>query len=408
MARYLSILLGIPGVLLTLMAAINTIIDPFDIYRVVTVDGFNAQKTELPAEGARVSVSFDVLRGAYPVAFFGNSRVQSTIPSEIAGLPAPVLNAGMANVTGLELAKAVRLVPLNGGVRCVFIGLEYEEFATLGRVRGAYWLSAFPDGSSSLAKLRTAFSFTTFNRAVQTVAANLAGRTAARPEAIVVPSHQHDAFVVSAREAFARFRNFEYDAQRVTILGRTITRLASHGVQVFGFLSPIHAWNEEALWQAGHGPDSLRLRRDLVEIFAQAAAYPSSAPCAKGKSASLWDFGGFQPISVSPVPMSGAASAQPYYREAMHYTRAVSIALARRIVGLDNGLGVSNTDFGIEITRENIDADLAAIAHRRDHWLASSPDASALLALVSKWRQTDSADPSTERYYLTASDLAQF
>ena len=77
-------------------------------------------------------------------------------------------------------------------------------------------------------------------------------------------------------------------------------------------------------------------------------------------------------------------------------------------MGIDRGLGVSNTDFGIEITRENIDADLAAITQRRARWLASSPDARALMALVSKWRQTDSGDPSTERYYLTASDLAQF
>ena len=151
MARYLSILLGIPSLLIASMATINTIVDPFDIYRVVRVDGFNAEKTERATEGARVSVSFDILRGAYVVVFFGNSRVQSTIPSEIPGLPGPVLNAGMANATGLELAKAVRLVPVDGSVRCVFIGLEYEEFATLGRVRGSYWLSALPDGSATFA-----------------------------------------------------------------------------------------------------------------------------------------------------------------------------------------------------------------------------------------------------------------
>ena len=157
MARYLSILLGVTAALIGGMAAFNVAIDPFDIYRLVEIPYVNAIKTERNSDSSsRIAVSFDILREDYATVFLGNSRVMWTVGGHLDGVPGPILNGGMPEITAFELAAALRLVSARNTARCVFVGLEPEMFSTLGSGKGTYWLSALPDASPSMSRLRLA------------------------------------------------------------------------------------------------------------------------------------------------------------------------------------------------------------------------------------------------------------
>ena len=409
MPKYLRLLLGIPLALTLVMAAINVIVDPFDIYRVATIPRVNELKPQRIADGARVAIGFDLLRGGYPVLFLGTSRVQVTIPREIDGLPAPIENAAMPSADAVEIARAVSLAQQHQGLRCVFIGLDYEIADSSAKTKGTYWLSPLSGASAAMSRVRTALSVTTFNRALQTFAANASGQPLENPTRQFGVAGQRTRFVAITRDYYAKSRSFLYDERRIRLIGLTVERLAKAGIQVVGFISPLHAWNEEAFIRAGNDDNMRRFRRELTQIFEAAAQRKPSAPCIAGPAAMLWDFGGYQPLSQSAIPSETASELQPYYRETSHYRDIVGIAMVRRMLDLSYTLPIAANDFGARLTAASLDTDLAAIDARRVQWVAQNADATTLNALIDEWRIKDADKQSaTEKYSLTDADLAEF
>jgi len=406
MARYLKTLLGFFGGLMLLTVLFNVIIDPFDIYRVVELPGI--VKTERNNDSSsRVSVSFEILRGDYDAVFIGNSRVQQTITDGMLGDGQTVLNAGMPALNAYELARAIRLVPANGRVRCVFVGLESEMFSTLGSGKGTYWISALPDAAPTWARLRVSVAYATIVHGWRTLVANIKGKTAPHGLTPLDPHEQHEKFVTTARRSYATFRSYEYDPKRVDLVSRAIAQATARGVQVIGYFSPVHAWRDEVSWRSGHGEDMLRLRKEMTAAFNKAAAHKATRQCAQGPSAILWDFGGYQPVSQSPVPAVNASSAPPYYREASHYSRLVAQAMVRRMLNQPSQLPIE-LGFGRQLTPATVADEMLAIRERRERWLASSPDAAEIVRLTAQWLKSDAPDPTTDRYYLSRSDFEGF
>ncbi|MBI1212641.1 MAG: hypothetical protein GC190_14345 [Alphaproteobacteria bacterium] len=407
MTRYLRLLLGIPLALTFAMAAINVLVDPFDIYRIAAIKGFNEPKPERGSDGARVAIGFDLVRGKYAVLFLGTSRVQNGIPDQIDGLPSPIENAGMPSADVIEIARATALASRHKSLRCVFIGLDYEMADSSAKTKGTYWLSPLSGASPAMSRLRTALSITTFHRSLDTLSVDAFGMASGKR--VFGIKGQRARFVAITRDYFAKSRSFVYDPQRLRLIGIVVERLTRAGIQVVGFIPPIHAWNEEAFIRAGNADNAKRFRRDLVQIFDHASTRTPRAPCVAGGGAVLWDFGGFQPLSEVPIPASSATALQPYYRETSHFHTSVGTALVRRMLGLDYAIPFKAQDFGVRLTATKLDADLSAIDRRRSEWLARSADATQLAAMISKWRKTDADKRSTtEKYSLTTADLSEF
>jgi hypothetical protein len=419
MSRYLLVLLGLPGLLIAVMAALNVVIDPFDAFRIASIPGFNEIKVQRGGDGGRVAVGFDITRRDYDVLFIGTSRVQTTTPRAIDGLSDHILNGAMPSIDVTEIAREVELAVKNPQLRCIFIGLDYEEMDSSAKTKGTFFLSPLSGSSTAISRLRTALSLATFNRAVETALANISGKASTANEKHLSVEGQRDRFTAMTRDYFAKSRSFAYDTLRMTLLASAIDYAARHGVQVIGFITPIHAWSEETFWQAGHEPDMKRFRRDLTTAFSndanvaqglrRASGGPVLKPCVTGALRVLWDFGGYQQLSQTPIPPPSANEMDRFYAETSHYKPEVGVAMVRRMLGLPYELPIPPGDFGTQITAATLDQDLVAIDTRRESWLKSSPDAAALASLVAKWQSHDAEKfQATERYHLTPDDLTDF
>ena len=407
MKRYLLTALAIPIFGLLAICAVNVVIDPFDIYRLVTIASVNEAKPVRDSNGARIAVSHDIIRGGYRALFVGNSRVQIGFPRSAPEIGGGVLNAGIAGATALETARAAALGRRVSGVDCIFVSLDFASYNTIGNKTGGYIESALPDGSRWRSWFETGFAYPTLVASVNTISANVLGAQVADLAATPVRQRIPRAkFINSARVAFGFYRGFEYDPERLMLMLRVIDLMTAQGIQAIVFFPPTHAWNEEAIWDGGRAQTYLQFRRDALATLDRFRMRPVRAPCdGDAKAISTWDFSGFRTPAVTAVPSAETRGVTSPFTETQHFDETLGDAMVLRMIGRPTRSPWPNDQLGERIDSANIGDNERDLERRRQAWLAS-PDAQALGDLVSSWRATDRPTPSSDRSFLTAADFA--
>lgn len=408
MTRYLALALAIPLAGLLLMCIFNVVVDPFDIYRIVAIESVNATKPVRDSNGARVTVSHDILRGGYRAIFVGNSRIEVGFPKALPEISGGVLNAGMAGANALEMARAAALARRTAGVDCIFISLDFASFNAVGNKTGGYLESALPDGSRWRSWLETAFAYPTLVASINTVSANLLGGQLADLTAAPVEARPARAkFETSARAAFAFYRGFEYDRDRLNLVIRVIDLMTAKGIQAIVFFPPTHAWNEEAIWGAGRAQTYLQFRRDSLAALDRLATRPARAPCDENaKAISTWDFSGFRKPALTAVPSAEVRGVTSPFMETQHFNETLGRAMLLRMLGREARSPWSGDQIGERIDSATVAQADRDLERRRREWLRSSPDARALSTLVAEWRAKDNPAPPSDRSFLTPADFA--
>jgi hypothetical protein len=149
-------------------------------------------------------------------------------------------------------------------------------------------------------------------------------------------------------------------------------------VQVTGFIHPLHAWREEALFRAGRGDDFLAFRAALTETFARHAAREPVEACLPGPASQLYDFSGFRPFAALPAPASDATDAHPTFYEPSHYLPHVGADMLA-IMAADAPGDARVT--GERLTPPTLAQSAEALAGRRADWLATA-DGETVTALL--------------------------
>ncbi len=126
------------------------------------------------------------------------------------------------------------------------------------------------------------------------------------------------------------------------------------------FISPSHARQWEVLATAGLTEKWEAWKRALVQINVEEAARTRRVPFP------LWDFSGYNAITSEAVPADGdRQAAMRWYSDSSHYTPALGRVVLDKMFGLpvtDSGVP---DDFGVLLTPDTLEAQLAAI--RRGH-----------------------------------------
>jgi hypothetical protein len=246
-----------------------------------------------------------------------------------------------------------------------------SEFSGGDKYKSAFHISRFPDGHRMSSIGRMMLSPNTLARSVQTLRDNISGGSDSPPfKDRYQAGEQRRRFLVAPAKTYEASQSLMVAPDRIDFLFEAIETLAASGVQIIGYIHPVHAWNEEALFRAGHTETHLALRRELASRFDNLAkAYDPVDPCTPDADAVLWDFSGFQSFTTTDLPKEDQEITHPLFHEPAHYLPAVGLEMTRRMLGQDQSEPVPPGVFGVKLTPDNLAATALDISARRDAYL---------------------------------------
>ncbi|WP_417490407.1 hypothetical protein [Maricaulis sp.] len=388
-----AILLGFAG--------FNALVDPFAVTGAPDIPGLTVRDTRLYGDGGRVHVADRLARGGNTAILLGSSRTVDGFPHDPAGWPGGLYNAGMRGTNIFELSQAMVLAARNPQLRCVVIGLDLDEFGTHSKAKATYWLSTLNDGNRPLSLARVSLSPNTFGAALQLIADNLGGGAPRVPWADTYPAGaQRERYESGVRGIYGFYLGYSFDPGRVALFEQALDALTANGIQVIGFIHPLHAWREEALFRAGRGDTYFEMRRALTDLFERHASAPAANACLDGDAAMLWDFSGFRDFATLPAPGPEQSRAHPAFYEPSHYLPHIGQAMLDTMRGETGGVdGLT----GLRLTADNLEASAEAIRERRQRWLETA-DGQAVSGLFDALEAAGPAAEVETAQYLSRDD----
>lgn len=371
MQRYTRLLLTILAAAFTAFIGFNAVIDPYDTGTGPALAGINAEKTRGHEDGRRVQVGHQLGQTGARSIITGSSRTVDGFPMLAENWPGGLYNAGIRGSNAFELAHLVAIAGREADLRCVIVGLDMDEFTSGDKYKPAFPISRLADGNRWLATARVTLSPNTFARATQTLVENITDNP---PEPtfreVYAPGEQYRRFINTPVPRLGYYRTMRVSPERMDFLFSSLEALARQGVQVIGYIHPVHAWNEESLFAAGRGQDYFDFRVEMARRFEalNAGAGDAVAPCVPGGAAVLWDFSGFQGPSTSPLPGESQTVSHDIYHEPAHYLPSLGLAMLAR---MRTGPSEREGAFGLLLSGSDPRSSQAAILERREAYLAT-------------------------------------
>lgn len=389
--------------LLAGICALNVLVDPFGIYRIVLVPGFNDVKT---GAGNHVRMAkAGAVRALRPRAIvLGNSRAEFGINPDHPGWRAqPVYNLGISGANIYEILRYFEHANRIQHIEQALLMLDFNQF-------NAYWenapdfaegrLSEGPDGSerpfyAAYDLVPSALSIDALSESFSTV-----WRSAMRKTTTYLANGQrdwHDDLLF--RTAIERFGSYEnlFSVEEDGLLSnrsrarrppyvesfrnantdvfetfrRLIREAIRSKVDLRLAIGPSHGRYFETYRLSGSWPLWEEWKRELVR------AVEEEAEKAGVKPFPLWDFSGFDQYTTEPVPDAADKTAHMrWYFESSHYTTELGDMVQDRVFGVRVPSRAEPSDFGVLLTSANIDAHLARI-RKLNRWFRNAQPAVA-------------------------------
>jgi hypothetical protein len=392
--RYLVALFSVAGGLYLLLAGINLAVDPFGIYGMPRIDGFNAIKVDVDKH-IRLAKAVQVRNAAPKTIIVGSSRAMLGIPATDPLWPEaqrPVYNLSLYGGYLYEAMRYFEHAAALGTVEHALIAVDMWMFDRDWATRPGFSEDRFlvdqngdPQDPDDTEILKTLFAWDTLRSSLRTISRQ------SRDDILV--QHPDGSADWKDEEAWIRVKEghrpqFGYmehmfattawwpdpgrwwtvtdpeDPQSPLQFFRHMIRTSyDKGISSRIIISPSHARIWEVIHAGGLWDTWENWKRALVTIVEQEA---DSA----GKPAyEVWDFSGYNAITTEPV--SGTTGPMRWYWDGSHFKQA-----AGRLI-LSKMFGASAPDvpdrFGAVLNSQNIDAHLSAVREAREMYLIAHP-----------------------------------
>lgn len=374
-ARYLkwglATAVGGAALVITLIATI----DPYRLFGVVDVAGFNHTKPQPDQYREQIKIAQARSMRANTL-FFGNSRVENGLNPDNRQLRARGLSAYNLGLSGTRLSVAQRAFDgVRGGARPVMavVGVEFQDFLIDPAHPPARSAKA-PTGNLQW-RMETMFSMTSALDAIKTLRIQhdaeaetmsprglnplLDYRRYAREEgyyAIFQQRAEENAKALARRPHGLLVAGTD-SSEEFAQLHQMLAALAADGAEIHLVIYPYHAqllamFEQAGLWPAFEQWKALVLR--------EADAVKRERP---GARITLWDFSGFWPVQCERIPAKGdTRSATRWYWEAGHFKTSLGDLILDRVLGGAGPIGQVLTADNLEQNRQRIGAERARCA----------------------------------------------
>jgi len=402
-AAYVIKLLLWSGAVLLLAAAFNYVVDPYELHRLVNLDGFNKKKPSAGLNGKLIK-PYGVQVVQPRTLLLGNSRVEAGIDPESNQWPAswrPVYNMSLPG-TGIDVAaRSLQHALAVAKPQIVVVGIDFFDFLVESPRSGSKQrqtkvenefdnrLFVGSDGSPNPAYrlqrakdfLSTLFSLNALIDSIQTIALQTRDDQAELTDRGFNPLLEYRRFIRNEgqhalfmqvettylsnylRHPLVLYRPGTRTSEELGFLRQLIETAAAYHVRLVLYMQPIHAHMLEAYRIAGLWPLFEEWKRAVVAIVDEEQSAHPGAPMVD-----LWDFSGYNDFTTEPVPAANERGKQMrWYWEAGHYKRELGEVVLSRILN-DGELPDAAAPFGIRLNRQNVDGRLSGIRDARQRY----------------------------------------
>lgn len=351
------------------LAGFNLVVDPYGINHLATLPGLNVEKTQRLYGGGRIERSLRLWLEDYETIILGSSRAQVGLdPASRVLAPIRAYNASLAGTSMAELYNVGRFVLDHERPKRIIIGLDFIMFSDdRERGNGDFESSGLAGDPMPLVFARSLVGVPALLASLRTVRDNLNGlRALTQASGFSVStgrrssSYEHrpvfDAVLKKLLTDSDTFGDYDYDTTRLAKLKALLVLFARAKIEVHLFVSPVHAWNAEAVDMVGLNPVLERWLRSLTEIVAEVNREATPA-----YFINLWDFSDYNSITSEAVPgADGADDHMAGYWDVSHYKANVGDRVVARMLGPAAGPAVIPPDFGKRLTPTTLEAVLGS------------------------------------------------
>jgi hypothetical protein len=144
------------------------------------------------------------------------------------------------------------------------------------------------------------------------------------------------------------------------------------------FVTPNPAAVRAAIMALGLGQRYEFWLKELVRINEEEAARAGHQPLP------LWDFSDPNTITREPIPLPGDLKPMRWYWEFSHYRKETGDLILDRVFDYHDSSRVVPADFGLRLTKENIDAHLARSRTKLAEWAAENAELDARISAAAR------------------------
>lgn len=358
-----------------LMAAWTLASDPFGLFELVEVEGFNQAKSN----NIRLYEALTFRRRAPDVVMLGSSRVNAfRVP--LRQRFDHTMTYQVPDVRCDELADLVDYIRRTAPPRRLYLGLDFFAFnrasgavaPQYARLDALFW----PDYV-----LRNLLSWDAFREGIRVVARSGDAAATAKREDVQTERAQADAGSEPPGKAEARFRDvarhylephfygaYSFDAAGAARLEQAIRRLAAAGTEVVLFIGPPHVTLLATLKASGTWPAFAAFQRRVASFAADA-------------DLTLWNF-----VAVDEISGEAVGPGMHWYRDPSHYLPETATLLLARMAddaaALPIGARFPGGDVEALLARQQADLDAYLTAHPALAQMVESAAADAGIALA--------------------------
>ena len=374
--RYAALYLGLLLALVGGVALVNIVVDPYGRLLLVDVERFNKNKATAIAD-SRTGKAGVLRQCDHDLVIIGSSRAEGGVNPDYEGLGGiPAYNGGLKGSSIFETRAVANYLLRTGPPEKVLLDLAFFSFSNKRSFADDYIDSPLVESPAFDSLFKYAASLQILRRSYYTVSWNrrgIADPCTLKGFGTGIP------YKVEPRFAFGvildkymnnpmLFSGYELSEQHFTDLEQILRDLTAAGVEVYPYISPIHATHAEAIAQSGLLDDFDTWKRRVVQIIAAV-----NADLEAQQRMQLWDFSGYNSITSEPIPPAGVKTQMRWFRESAHHREEAGNLIMDKVLNLPGAEDVP-ADFGTVLTPENIDEWIRKGRSDRESYNAANPD----------------------------------
>lgn len=405
-SKYFKVYCSATGLMLLCAVLVNLLVDPYDLFGIMSLDGFNARKTEVSSH-IRLSKAKAVKKIKPRSIILGSSRAEVGLdPDHLGWKHKPVYNLGLSGTNIYETMRYFQHAYAVNRLNQVVLSVDFFMFNAYQKNQPDFdemRMVATPDGKVNVNVKNEAIpvllsidsliaSYNTVRKQEQKNAVSK-NNGQLEPEKIfndvVMNGGHRKAFLKNERfytkknyfpDRDNRFSfNDKTNANSTMEHFRLIAKTSyQKGIDLRILISPCHARQLEVIAAVGLWSRFEEWKKYLVRINEEEALTSGR------KSFPVWDFSGYNSYTMEKVPQLGDNTTQmDWYVESSHYNKDLGDLVLSEVLN-DAEENSDNVYIGVKLTMDNIDRHMAKLRNDRIKYRKSNPEDIVEIEIIAK------------------------